>query len=130
MLIGDLKKLMEVNRAAKTFNHKDLYDHLYNGSLLTPKQWTEFKIEFEKLHPLILLHAKEITPRITSAEERLICLMYLQLNNKQIGSILGISIDSVARSKRRLKLRIPIPAGDSLEDFIFKLNTFTPHGTR
>gem|GEM_PF-3895788 len=128
VIIGDLKKAIDVNQVTKTNNQKDLYDQLSNGSLLTSKQWILFRIEFEKLYPLVLLQVKELTPRITSAEERLICLIYLQLSNKQIGDALGISLDSVARSKRRLKLRIPIPAGDCLEHFIFKLNTLIPLG--
>lgn len=130
VLIADLKKAIGVNQMDKTNNHqpKDLHDTLYNGSLLTSKQWMKFRVEFEKLYPLVLLQVKELTPRITSAEERLICLIYLQLGNKQIGAALGISMDSVARSKRRLKLRLPVPTDDCLENFIFKLNTFIPLG--
>ncbi len=129
VLISDLKKVIDISQMTKTSHHrKDLYDHLYNGALLTSKQWMKFRIEFEKIYPLVLFQVRELTPRVTSAEERLICLIYLQLSNKQIGDALGISLDSVARSKRRLKLRIPIPAGDCLEHFIFKLNTLIPSG--
>lgn len=122
VLISDLKKVIDNYRGEQKDYKKDLYDLLHEDSLLTDKHWFRFRLAFEQAYPLVLLQIREIAPRTTPAEERLVCLIYLQLNNKQIGSVLGIGIDSVARSKRRLKLRIPVPDGDSLEDFIFKLD--------
>jgi len=122
-LINHLKQTIDKNYIAENGQKQVMLDNLQSHVLLTDGEWYKFREAFQKAHPLFLPQLKELMPNLSPAEERLASLLSLQLNNLQIANILGISADSVARSKRRLKQRILLPPNEALEDFLFKLNS-------
>ena len=95
-------------------------DRLRQYTLMTDEQWVKFKGEFIKAYPNFYARLyKVLCHTMTASEERLTALMYLRLSNGEIAGTLGISKDSVARSKRRLSQRITLPADMTLENFLF-----------
>ncbi|MCY1523126.1 hypothetical protein D9M68_580130 [compost metagenome] len=96
----------------------DIVQTLSSYSLLTDSAWDEFRLEFAKAYPSFFSKLKLQLTQITPAEERLAALLYLQLSASQISGTLGISKESVGRSKRRLKSRLNLPSVTSLEDFL------------
>lgn len=94
---------------------------LLQYTLFTDTEWEKFKVEFAKAYPAFLHTLRSRVEQITPAEERLAALLYLQLNTYQIANTLGISKDSVLRSKRRLKKRLELPEAVTVEEYIYNL---------
>ena len=61
---------------------------------------------------------KEKLPEITLAEQRMAALTRLQLTTKQIASMLGISADSVHKSRYRLRQRFNVGIDGSLDELV------------
>jgi DNA-binding CsgD family transcriptional regulator len=61
---------------------------------------------------------KDSFPDITSAEQRMAALTRLRLTTRQIASMLGISVDSVHKSRQRLRQRLNLAADASLEEVL------------
>ncbi len=99
-------------------DNKQLNESLVQYTLVTDTEWEKFRVEFTKAYPNFLTSLQKMLPGINPAEERLATLLSLQLTTNQIANTLGISKDSVSRSKRRLKQRLNLDTNAILEDFI------------
>lgn len=115
--IIEKEKLIE-KLQSQNHNNPDIVQHLSSYNLLTDVAWDEFRLEFAKAYPRFFNKLKSELTQITPAEERLAALLYLQLNANQISGTLGISKESVGRSKRRLKNRLNLPSNTPLEDYL------------
>ncbi|NII84283.1 MULTISPECIES: hypothetical protein [unclassified Pedobacter] len=121
--MGQKEKLIRnLERTIKANGTDNLSSSLLNYVLVTDEEWHKFKEAFSKAYPLFFPRLKQIVAHLNPAEERLASLICLDLNNQQIANMLGISASSVARSKRRLKQRIAVPEGQSIESYICDLN--------
>lgn len=104
-----------------TLDDEQLNKKLLAYVLVTDNEWMKFKDDFNKVYPLFYPRLKAVLVNLSSAEERLASLIFLQLDNKEIAGMLGISADSVARSKRRLKLKLLVLTDQTLEGYILSL---------
>ena len=104
-----------------TVGYEQLNESLLQYTLVTDTEWEKFRMEFTKAYPSFLPSLQKVLPTINPAEERLATLLCLKLTPNQIANTLGISKDSVGRSKRRLKQRLNLNADAVLEDFICRL---------
>lgn len=120
--IAEKEQLIEALRHSVQSSAEDLNEKFSTYVLLTEEEWLRFKDEFSRAYPMFLAEFRKILDSPTPAEERLCCLISLNLSNAQIAAMLGIGTDSVARSKRRLKNRITLPEDVSLEEYICKLH--------
>jgi len=96
-------------------------DDLVNRILLTEHDWLSFKDDFEKLHPGFFGRLKTFAPGVTPAEARLTALMRLNLGNKEMAVMQGISDGAVRVTKSRLRARLHLSERDDLEGFIQNL---------
>jgi DNA-binding CsgD family transcriptional regulator len=96
----------------------NLHEDLFNQSILTENDWLRFRDMFEKANPWFIKKLQQLAPDITTAELRLAALLKLNMGNKHIASILGVSTDAVRKTKSRLRQRLQITVDDDLEDFI------------
>lgn len=87
-------------------------NHLSTRSIFTDVDWIEFKKEFTTIYPLFFQQLKTIDSKITPALERIAALIILGLESSEMAALLGISTDSVTRSKRRLKEKLPLDQTD------------------
>lgn len=118
-LIQDLQKNL---RSARPDPEQEVTERLMQYTLVTDAQWMEFRMEFSKAYPAFFSGLKQHIRQVSPAEERLAALMFLKLNAHQIANTLGISKDSVARSKRRLKQRLELDPDTNLEVYLEGLN--------
>lgn len=121
-LIANLRQSLQKIALENNLDDKQLGKKLLAYVLVTDDEWTKFKEDFNKVYPFFYPKLKTVLLNLTSAEERLASLIFLQLDNKEIAGMLGIGVDSVARSKRRLKLKLPVLPSQSLESYISSLN--------
>ncbi len=88
----------------------------------TDTEWEDFRKHFEAVHPDLIVQLKQRYPDLTQNEFRLIALLRLNLNTKEMSSILGISPDSVKTARYRLRRKMDLPTGTNLYDFLLTLN--------
>ena len=84
--------------------------------------WVEFRQKFSGVYPQFFANLdKALGKKASPAYEKVAALLYIKMDNSQIGRILSISKDSVARCKRRLRTDIGCEDLDALMDIISKL---------
>ncbi|MGJ7032010.1 tetratricopeptide repeat protein [Niabella hirudinis] len=99
----------------------ELQIQLLCNAIITETEWEKFREEFTKAFPHFFLRMHQNAPNITPAMERLAALIFLGLNNYQIANTLGISKDSVTRSKHRLRHLLYLSHEKTLEEYLFDL---------
>lgn len=86
------------------------------------KEWDEFKLYFENVHTNFFKNLSMTIPNLSSNEMRLAALVRLNLNLKEISSILGISPDSVKTARYRLKKKLRLEKEDSLLGYLMSID--------
>jgi tetratricopeptide (TPR) repeat protein/DNA-binding CsgD family transcriptional regulator len=104
-----------------TSEQHTIISELSHQTILTEEDWTKFKSLFEKIYPGFFINLKEKFPDITLAEQRMAALTRLQLTPKQMASMLGISVDSVHKTRQRLRQRLRIDSESSLEEIMITI---------
>lgn len=94
---------------------------LLEQKILTDDDWETFRTRFMAIYPGFFVRIKESGILLTEAETRLLVLMRLELNSKDMANILGISPQSVRVCKMRLKKKLPADKYESVEDFLAEL---------
>ncbi len=92
--------------------------NLFNQRILTHNDWNSFKTHFEKAYPGYLTRLRTAFSNLSEAEERLFLLIKLNLKNAEIADILGITADSVKKTRTRLRKRLELPLNEQTDDFI------------
>jgi tetratricopeptide (TPR) repeat protein len=87
-------------------------------AILTADDWVSFKSNFEKTYPTYIVRLRSTFPSLSEAEERLFLLLKLSLTKNEIATILGISPDTVKKTRSRLRKRLNMETKASLEKFI------------
>ena len=96
-------------------------DELIHQTLLTDYDWNRFKELFEKIHPDFFNRLKNIAAGVTQSEMRLAALIKLNLDNKQMASMQGISVSSLRGNKTRLRQKLNISVETDLDEVIKQL---------
>lgn len=90
-------------------------DKLMQSTILTEKEWKEFKTLFEQVHPGFFSNLRTKYPDLSTSEIRMAALVKLNLTGKEISNMLGISHDSVNKSRYRLRKKLNLPKEEKLE---------------
>ena len=101
-----------------TPEQSEALNELRLSAILTDKDWEEFRNRFEKVHGGFLQRLRLKLPDLSPAEIRFMALAKLQLNNKEMGSILGISPDSIRTIRYRLRKKLQLEEEGSMEELI------------
>ncbi|MBL7699188.1 MAG: hypothetical protein JNK79_13570 [Chitinophagaceae bacterium] len=108
------------NKELNTEQHQLAAD-ISRQTILTEEQWENFKVVFEKIHPGFFIRLKEKARDITLAEQRMAALTRLNLTSRQMASMLGISVDSVHKTRQRLRQRLQYSNEKNLEESLSSL---------
>ena len=93
-------------------------NQIQEATILTDEQWRNFKYKFENVHNDFFGRLQAYMPTATEAEKRLMALTKLDMSNNEIASMLGISPESVTKTRYRLKKKV---GEDDLERLIGRL---------
>ncbi|WP_075343866.1 tetratricopeptide repeat protein [Tenacibaculum agarivorans] len=85
--------------------------------ILTKEDWYTFKEKFTNVYPNFFLDIKNKGYKLTKAEERLVSLEKLGLDNSEIANMLGVSVDTIFMSRYRLRRKIQAPTDISLIEY-------------
>lgn len=119
LLIDKLE--VQIKSKENSEEKQQLIAELSQQTILTEDEWQKFKSMFEKVRPQFFQKLKELSPSITLAEQRMGALLQLQLTTKQMASMLGISVDSVHKTKQRLRQRLQLGPEIMLPSFFSEM---------
>ena len=91
---------------------------LLQMKILTEEDWSAFKYHFEQVHTGFSSRLKEKFPELTIGESRLFILLKLHLSTREISNILGVSPDSVKKSRYRLRKKLQLKESEKLQNFV------------
>lgn len=115
----ELKKAKPMQNEAKlTELHAILLDNI-----ITEDHWDRFRKSFEEVYPGFLARIRYFYPDVTASELRLAAFIRLNISLQDAATILGISTDSIKKSRYRLRKKLDIPEGEGLDEFILRLTT-------
>jgi predicted transcriptional regulator len=116
-LIDRLQEELE-NRQLTADKNVETITQLSSQVLLTENDWQQFKTTFDSVYPHFFTTLKASYSEITNAELRMASLIKLNFDTRHIASMLGISQDSVHKTRYRLRKRINDSGTASLEELI------------
>ena len=119
---GLIEKLtVQLSNKELNMEQHQLVAEISRHTILTEDQWENFKVVFEKIHPGFFIRLKEKARDITIAEQRMAALTRLDLTARHMASMLGISVDSVHKTRQRLRQRMQFSIGKNLEESLASL---------
>lgn len=89
-----------------------------NANLITEEGWQEFTVLVDQVHQHFFIRLHQKYPTLSPAETRLITLIKLNLNIKEISAMLGITPESVRKARQRVRKKLNINETDELEELI------------
>jgi DNA-binding NarL/FixJ family response regulator len=81
-------------------------------------EWALFQQQFEVLEPFFLQNILRDFPALTSSDLKILTLIRMNVNSKEIASILRISTQSTNTARYRLRKRLNLPEEVSLGNFV------------
>ena len=117
-LIEKLEQQLQTNHSS---GKEELIREITKQTILTEEDWGKFKIVFEKIHPGFFAKLKKRVNDITIAEQRMAALIHLNMQPKQMSALLGISTNSVYKTKQRLRHRFNLETDWHVEEFLTSL---------
>lgn len=94
------------------------FNVVLHATILTDEDWEKFRHTFDEVYPDFFACLRYRFPDITNSELRLAALIKMNLSVKEAAATLGISPESVKKSRYRLKKKIILDENDSLEEYI------------
>ena len=81
-------------------------------------KWRAFESQFVAVNNGFFEELRNKYPSLTQGEKRLCALIKLKLTSKEIAGLMGISVESVHKSRYRLRKKLQLEKGIDLTDFI------------
>ena len=114
---SDIKELSKKASIDEKPNYKRI-NQLISQSLRSHKDWDVFKLYFEDVNKDFYKKLKEINPDLTTNDHRLCALIKLNMNSKEMASVLNVAPNSIKSSRYRLKKKLGLGIEADLEEFI------------
>lgn len=102
--------LMDKDKFVESLREKPRY--------LQDSDWAKLENIVDKVCNSFCSRLKIQYPDMTQAEQRVAVLLRFHFSGQQMAAMLGISPTSVTKGKQRLKGRVSLPEGTTIEDFI------------
>lgn len=91
-------------------------NELRQQAILTEADWDRFRQLFERVYPNYLMRLRATYPTLTPAEIRLVCLSRLNLSTKEMAMMLGVSPDTIVKTRYRIRKKADLPKGTDLKE--------------
>jgi len=111
----DLLSSMLDEMGETSVKDRDELKTLLQSHLITDEKWQEFKLLLAKEFPNLLQDIQAKFPDITESNLRVIVLMKMGLNNREVANVLGVTPDAIKKSMQRLKKKLGGQAGILME---------------
>jgi len=91
------------------------------NNLSADKDWEDFKLYFENVHHNFFTALKYNFPDLTNPDLKLCSFSRLNFNIKETANILGVSPESIKKSRYRLRKKLNMEPKDDLLEFLMKI---------
>ena len=93
-------------------------NNVIGESLKNDDEWSRFKLHFDSVHPNFFVKLKSQSQELTENDLRLCAYLRIGMRAKQIAEMLNVTSDSVNTARYRLRKKLGITKGQSLDDYI------------
>ncbi|MBB3969021.1 helix-turn-helix transcriptional regulator [Mucilaginibacter phyllosphaerae] len=114
----------ELEKVKGQFSDTDVavnLDKMMQAHIMTEENWEEFKKLFSRVHTTFFYNLRHQYGNLSGTDVRLLALIKLKLNNKEMAAMLGITIDGVKKAKQRLRKKMELLESEELEDVVNSL---------
>lgn len=91
-----------------------------NHELKQEDYWEQFQLIFDQGYQDFVSRLRAQHSNLSNNDSRLCCFIRMQLNNREIASVLNITLNGVEQAKYRLKKKMDLPRELSLNDYVAK----------
>ena len=95
---------------------------LLSDNLDAEADWQTFLIQFEQKHHSFFKKLKETYPLLTSGDLRLCACLKLNMDTKDIASLMNLSIRAVENNRYRLRKKLGLQSSQNLNDFFLAID--------
>ncbi len=96
-------------------------NQIRDSAILTDDDWEAFRKNFEKVHSGFLERLKITLPDLSPAETRFVALAKLNLSNKEMAAMLGVSADAMRTTRYRLRKKLNLSEEGDIQELINKI---------
>lgn len=96
-------------------------NEVIGDSLKNDDEWQRFKLHFDSVHPNFFVKLKECSQELSENDLRLCAYIRIGMRAKQIAEMLSVSPDSINSNRYRLRKKLGLQRGESLDDFVRKV---------
>ena len=121
-----LQQIMELT--AQIFNNKEnatktaaKIEEVIQNNLTIDKEWVNFKMHFDNVHPLFFEKLKQCCHDLTEENVKMCAYIKMGMTPKQIAQLQHVAPRSVIINRYRLKKKLQLPEEEDLEYFVGKL---------
>lgn len=93
-------------------------NNVIGDSLRSDDEWNRFKLHFDSVHPDFFVNLKIRNADLTENDLRLCAYIRIGMRAKQIAEMLSVTPDSVNTARYRLRKKLGLDKGQSLDDFV------------
>jgi DNA-binding CsgD family transcriptional regulator len=115
---GEIEKLQALPCNIITPEQTETLNQIRQSAILTDDDWDGFRKSFEKVHSGFLERLKIALPDLSPAETRFMALAKLNLSNKEMAGMLGVSVDAMRTTRYRLRKKLNLSEEGSIEELI------------
>jgi tetratricopeptide (TPR) repeat protein len=122
VLIEEFKS--EVEKLQLKFDNADgaeQLDKMMQAHIMTDENWNDFKKLFNRVHTTFFYNLRNKYPHLSGTDVRLVALIKLRLNNREMAGMMGITVDGIKKSKQRLRKKMELSADIEIEDIVLSL---------
>jgi tetratricopeptide (TPR) repeat protein len=120
-MLEDIKSQVEIIRRAPDREVMRKLQNLFNTvnySIHLDKDWENFRTHFEQVHLDFFDKLRSRFPELNSNDMKLCSLLRLNLETKQIATLLDISFESTKVARSRLRKKMELQTEQNLQEFL------------
>lgn len=91
--------------------------------------WEQFAAHFDEINNDFIKKLKTKFPGLTSTDLKVCTYLQLKLASKEIAQLMSISVRGVEISRYRLRKKLQVPAGQTLNDFLAEIHIGQSNGS-
>lgn len=95
---------------------------LVNDSEKNNSNWEQFAAHFDEINNDFIKNLKKKFPLLTSTDLKVCTYLQLKLASKEIAQLMNISVRGVEISRYRLRKKLQLPTGQTLNDFLSEIH--------
>lgn len=89
-----------------------------NQNINLDRDWQNFSLHFEEVHPDFFRRLRAHYPDLTSNEEKLCAYLRINLSTKEISQMLNLTVAAVDKARNRLRKKLGLKPEQSLTEFM------------